>query len=112
MQCSQQTLLGELSSVRWAETRTGGKDSPTEVVNMTKASALPKAEPRDKGRCGSYVSPKSARLRDDARRILAMKESVNSIPTLSLSCPVKHPEVPNSQLLGTQISALQLIQFC
>lgn len=60
---------------------------------MTKASALPKAEPRGKERCGSYVSPKSARLRDDARKILAMMESVNSIPTLSLSCPVKHLEV-------------------
>lgn len=100
-----------MSSVRWSETRAGGKDSPTEVVDMTEASALPKAESRGKGRRGSYASPKSASLRDAARRELAMMESVNSILSLSLSSPVKHPEVPISQLLGTQLSALQLIQF-
>lgn len=71
----------------------------------------PRLSQGGKGRCGSYASPKSASLRDAARRELAMMESVNSIPSLSLSSPVKHPEFPNSQLLGTQLSALQLIQF-
>lgn len=88
-----------------------GRTHP-EVVDMTKASALPKAEPRGKGRCGSYVAPKSTRLGDDAGRVLAMTESVNSIPSPSLSRLVKDPEVPISQLLGTQLSALLLIQFC